>query len=171
MYTIRYYSQQFHPDHFRCGGALGKTIRVLNWFRWKLETAIQRLVLRFFLKSGELPAKDAVSIRKLFELDVRKEILEKEQTSPLFPSTIEDEAMRQLAARSDRYAEGRAPSALESVRKEEGGLPVRPSSFLDLASRYGSPPRQRRYARGHKHNVGDPDGDFIPLKPGENELT
>lgn len=169
MYRVRFYDHAFHPDEFKQGGLLGVTIVVLNWLRWRLETFTQRLVLRFLTKRGGLPRERESALRRIFDLDVRAERLAKEQTSPLNQPVAEDVDLLRATSRAERYAVGGFARGIEQAHVAEGGLPVRPTGLHDLASRYGSPPRQRRYARGHLYNVGSPDGDFEPV--GNNGLV
>lgn len=170
MYRVRYYNQTFHPDHFR-NGARGWFIVCLNWLRWRLETYVQRNVLKWLAKNGGIPAERMGALSRIFNLDVKAEILEKETTSPKTLKVDEYELPQFIPTRAERYKDGAQRSALNDAKAEADaeGLPNRPVSINDMAARYASQPRQRRYARGRKFTLLDPDGDFesVPSATGK----
>lgn len=158
MYRVRYYAEQIHPDYFRGGGALGWAIRALNYARWKLETVVQLLVLKFLAKRGGLPVEKTRGILQTFRLDVRAEQIEKEQTSPL------REQMEVVIPRSQKYEEGRSiKTALEDASVEEQGLPARPMPLDNLASMYGGDARAARYGKGKRHTLAATEDNFEPV--------
>ncbi len=160
MYRLRYYDQVIHPDHFT--GFSGWWIRVLNLVRWRLETVVQRLAMGYFAKHGGVPKTRQREMKKVFDLDVAAERLEKEQTSPLVQK-IEQPASPPIT-RSERYADGSQRSAIDVAVAVEEDLPLRPKKIDNLIASYGGPGRERHYARGRRYTTGDPEGDFEPLE-------
>lgn len=155
MFNVRYYEQVIHPDHFRRGGGLGLSIRVLNWLRWKLETAVQFLVLHFLARKGALPATKVRNLVDNFRADVAAEKVVKLQTSP---DVVRDEAP--LGQRADKYAAGAFASVMEDARVEDENLPTRPQPIDDLIARLGHETRSKRYSRGHRHVLSATEDDF-----------
>lgn len=163
MYHVRYYAQEIHPDEFR--GRLGFWIRVFNFIRWRLEVFVQRLVLRYMANQANLPKEKRFEFRRVFELDDAAEKLLKEQTSPLVQK-IELPA-QPTVTRSDRYADGRQASALETSHAEENDAPLRPKRMNNMIAAYASPDRSKKY--GRRYFTADPDGDFEPLDANEGQ--
>lgn len=160
MFRIRYYSDVIHPDHFAGKGLLGAAIRALNWIRWKTETFVQRLVLRALSRDGALPKSRVEVLRKVFDMDVAAEKLEKERTSPLLEKA--ERPPSPPPTRSERYADGRQKSAVDVAVNVDKDLPVRPKRIDDMIKRYGAPGREKSYGRGRSFNLtGD---SFEPLE-------
>jgi hypothetical protein len=157
MFRIRYYDQVMHPDHFK--GFLGGVIRALNFIRWRLETLIQLLVLRYLSNEGALPKAKRVELRRMFDLDVSAEKLEKEQTSPLVPKVERNEAPR-----AERYQAGAQTTAFDVAHAVENDLPARPKKMDNMIAAYGGG-RERSYSRGRRFTA-DPEGDFEPMEDG-----
>jgi hypothetical protein len=156
---VRYYDKIIHPDHFQ--GFLGFWIRVLNSVRWRMEVLVQRLVLRYLAKEGALPKERRADMKRVFDLDVQAERLEKERTSPK-TQKVEEPAFPPIT-RSERYADGRQTSAIDVAVAVENDFPVRPKRLNNLIASYGAPGREKHYAKGRMYTSGDPDGDFEPL--------
>lgn len=161
MYRVRYYDQLIHPDSFKASGWRGALIVALNWVRWQIETFIQKQVLLFYIEKGELPKERKGSLLDTFRVDVQAERLQKEATSPL------REPMPDLAqpsrGREGRYEEGTKSTALDAWAKEEG-LPDRPKSLTNLIGMYAPNIRAKKYARGRRFLVMNPEGDFESLE-------
>lgn len=178
MFRIRYYNKVFHPDEFRDGGWRGFVIRLLNSWRWRLEVVVQRQVLAYFTHKHKLTKSRGRELRRAFALDVASERLEKEKTSPLL-QTLEVESA--TPTHSGRYAYGAAPpsfgppaplpiqrgTAPSAATIATPQLPVRPLPLDNLAAAYGGDPRARRYARGGRYTVLDPEGDFEEIEPAD----
>lgn len=155
LYYIRYYAEMIHPDRFK-GSMLGLLIRGINFTRWKLETAVQRLVLRWMLKHHAVDAARAEELKRGFELDVAAENLEMAQTSPL---RLEEQRM--AAARAERYAQGGGPGAvLDQAMHEEMQLPARPMPPQNLIAAFGGAQRTSRYVKGHRRTLQADESHF-----------
>lgn len=155
MFRIRYYDQFIHPDTFAGKGWRGLVIRMLNWVRWKLETAVQRRVLNLYMREiGDLQKGKA--LRRILDLDVQAERLEKERTSPKQLPIEDYEMPTEVLERGSKYLDGAVKTKFESGED-------RPKPIDDLAERYGGTRRQVRYSRGRKFTLLDPDGDFEPI--------
>lgn len=163
MFRVRYYDDVIHPDHFR--GWLGFWIRVLNTIRWRLETLVQRLVLRYMAKTTNLPKERHAELSKVFDLDVAAERLEKQRTSPLF-ERLEPPSTTPIT-RSERYVDGRQKSALDVAATVDKDLPVRPRRIDNMIAIYGGPGRDRHYGRGRQFQLGE--DAFEPLEVPEDE--
>ena len=155
MYRIRYYDQVIHPDHFQGKGALGWSIRVLNAIRWWIETLVQRLVLRHLAQDAALPKQRMAELRRVFDLDVAAERLERQQTSPLL-ERLETPKIPNVS-RSERYADGRHKTALDVSVAVENDMPVRPTRLDRLIQSYGAPGREKHYGRGRRFTLADED--------------
>jgi len=149
-----------HPDHFK--GWLGWWIRLFNALRWKLETFVQRLVLRYMANQANLPREKRLEFRRVFELDVAAERLVKEQTSPNVQKI--ELPPQPGVTRADRYVDGAQRSALETAHAEENDQPIRPRRLNNMISAYGAPGREKKY--GRRYFTADPEGDFEPLGDG-----
>lgn len=160
MYRVRYYDRMIHPDHFR--GLRGWYVRALNWVRWKLETYVQKQVLKYLAATGELPAERRGELLRAFRLDVKAEKLQKEQTSPLH-EPVEQEIAETPRTRAERYAEGAVRTKLDALDPEEDGRPQRPQRLDDLIGRYAFSNRAKKYARGRAY-LADPEGNFEPVE-------
>lgn len=171
MFKLRFYDQTFHPDQFKGAGFRGWVIRVLNWVRWQLETVVQRTVLRHLSRVGHLSPMRAREMDRAFDLDVAAERLEKERTSPLYPSTQSPEAREAPTARSERYAAGAQRSALDAVTEPPTDAQGRGRRLDNLVGQYGADMRAKRYAHGRRYLVGDPDGDFETVDPPAVSVT
>jgi hypothetical protein len=144
-----------HPDRFK-GSALGLLIRGVNFMRWKLETAVQRLVLRWMLKHHAVDAARAEQLKRGFELDVAAERLEMTQTSPL---RLEEQRM--AGARAERYAGGAGPVAvMEQAMRDEMQLPARPVSPQNLIAAFGGAQRTARYVKGQRRTLQADESNF-----------
>ena len=155
LYYVRYYAEMIHPDRFK-GSALGLLIRGVNFMRWKLETAVQRLVLRWMLKHHAVDAERAEQLKRGFELDVAAENLEMTQTSPL---RLEEQRM--AAARAERYSVGAGPVAvMEQAMRDEMQLPARPVPPQNLIAAFGGAPRTARYAKGQRRTMQADESNF-----------
>lgn len=161
MFRIRHYHETLHPDSF-AKGVRGWWIRALNWLRWKLEVRVQRHVVKYLIKHGQVP--NAQQLLRRFEVDVREEVVRKDSTSPRLLNVEVPPVPSEINARSARYEAGRQRSVLDTAKTAEDVLPSRPVAISDMASRYGSPPRQQRYAFGRRHVLLHEDGDFTPLQ-------
>lgn len=148
-----------HPDTFRDGRWRGACIVALNWVRWKLETFIQLLVLRFFSDVAKMPEEKSRIIERMFRADVVAEEAEMLKTSPLMPTR--EETFPEPRAR--RYEAGRK-GVLDTFMEEAAGteLPNRPVPLSELAARLGGDPRARRYSKGHRWTVAAVGEDFEP---------
>lgn len=159
MYRIRTWgtaNKKVHPDHFKIG-LLGLSIRTLNWIRWKLETAVQYLALRYMLKHDPIDEDKQVSLLGSFRVGVAEERVRKAKESPSMSIPVEVSA-QEAAPRSVRYEAGSARTVMDQA---VGALPERPEPLTNLIERYGHDSRSKRYARGRKQLVfGDEDGDF-----------
>lgn len=166
MYRIRYYKEVIHPDHFKGSGWLGFLIIALNFVRWKLETLVQSLTLRWLAKRGGLPKSRVSEVLRAFELDCAQERLEKEQTSPRHVHAPPPDA----PPRADRYAPGRFSTALgDAVAASRDQRPTRPQPLSDLLGKYGGGQvRAQRYIRGRAFQPGAPQGEFEPLTEEES---
>lgn len=158
LYYVRYYADMIHPDRFK-GSARGLLIRGLNFMRWKLETAVQRLVLRWMLDHHAVDAQRGTELKRSFELDVAAENLEMAQTSPL-----RAEEVRMTAARAERYAMGGGlVSTMDAALKENMELPKRPMPPQNLIAAFGGEPRTSRYAKGHRRTLQADESHFEPV--------
>jgi hypothetical protein len=157
MYRIRHYDQSLHPDVFRSGGWRGWCIVALNWVRWRLETFVQLLVIRFFADVAKMPPERSKIIERMFHVDVEAEKVEMLQTSPLTPPRETPES----EPRARRYEAGRK-GVLDTFMEEDaqGPLPNRPVPLSDMAARYGGDKRAKRYAKGHRWTVAAVGEDF-----------
>lgn len=161
MYRVRYYDQLIHPDHFKGSGLRGVFVVVLNWIRWKLETLVQKSVLKWLASNGSLPESQVKEYLRTFSLDVKAEALEKEQTSPLHEK-VEQSGVQPIV-RADRYEAGSVKSALAS-ETSGSDVPKRPMRLDNLIASYGMDTRAKKYTKGFKFQVSDPEGDFEPLE-------
>ena len=157
MYRIRYYNQVIHPDRFSSRRFLGFLIVSLNWLRWKLETIVQGLVLRYLAQAGNVPDKDVKGLIRSFRLDVKAEEIEKERTSPLFDSPPEPPVSRE-----ERYVDARLPSVLEGAIAEKVTAPDRPFPLDNLIGQYGYNRRSKRHVHGRRFQFGGEDM-FSPM--------
>ena len=165
MYRIRYYDQSFHPDHFHRGlGVLGVAIVALNWLRWRLEVFVQLLVLRALSRIGGFPKDREDELRRTFKLDDDAEKLEKERTSPLHETSVEQP--RPPFERAQRYQEGSISTSLDVAVAVDRGeeTKMRPSKLDNLIAMYGPNLRAKKYGPGRRYLVGNPDGDFDPIE-------
>ena len=169
MFRIRYYDKMLHPDHFK-RGLLGRCIISLNWVRWKLETFIQRLVLKFLARHDGVSKTEESRFREIFLLDVEAEALQKKQTSPLLPLRRDEETQ----PRASRYEGGRFKHLAENTiaTEENEQLPNRPIPIDDLIARHGvAPPRARRYAKGRVRFTMREEGDFESVPKATGKLV
>lgn len=158
MFRVRYYDQAIHPDQFH--GWLGFWIRALNFIRWRLETFVQRLVLRYMSNQASIPKEKRFEFRRVFDLDIAAERLQKEQTSPK-TQRIELPQVPN-AQRSDRYANGRQKTAVEEAVADANDAPLRPKRMDNMIASYAAPDRSKRYGKSRSFTA-DPEGDFEPL--------
>ncbi len=159
MFRVRHYDQFIHPDQFKGKGALGLVIRTLNWFRWKLETYIQKLVVIALAREAAVPKPRIRELLRSFAIDVKAEAVEKEATSPLYPGT---HRVQEEMPRATRYAQPERNKALaENVADETAKAPLRPQSLEQLVGMYAVRGRHQRYI-GNRQRVVDVD-TFEPL--------
>lgn len=170
MFRVRHYDQMIHPDHFRGSGFLGWAIVCLNWTRWRLEVFVQRLVVRWLAKNGALPKGRVKELLKAFDVDAAAERLQKEQTSPTLHHEVEESYEQVVATRAMRYAEG-TPKTITAATDQQNGLPVRGQPLNELIGKFAFPIRAKKYSRGHRFHVANPDGDFEPMSPEESKKS
>lgn len=157
MYRIRYYDRMFHPDVISKKGFLGRSIHVLNFLRWKLETFVQYLVLKYMTKEEtSLNPDERRSALDMFRLSVEQEKLHKKATSPLIalPSDKVAKAFTVDGVRCDAIKE-------QNERLLGDRVPHRPKPIDELAARYANNTRSKRYARGSVLYVNE---DFEPVE-------
>lgn len=159
MFRIRHYSEFIHPDQFKGKGALGLRIRLLNWFRWKLETYVHKLVVLALAREARLPKPRVKELLRSFSIDVKAEAVEKEATSPLYPGSAR---VFEEMPRARRYAEPeRRETLAENVAEKSAQAPLRPQSLENLVGMYAAKGRHQRYT-GNRRAVVDVD-TFEPL--------
>ena len=156
MYNVRYYDKVIHPDTFK-KGFIGWWIRCVNFLRWKLEVHAQSCVLSYLCMEAGHTANHKKRYLDSFRVDVKKERVEKEETSPDFSFGV------QAVERRDKYVTKSFANnfadvvseqqVVESFKEEITELPNRPESALGLLSRYGDKTRASRYAKGRRRFV------------------
>lgn len=170
MYRVKYYSDEFHPDHFKGKGLRGRWIVFLNWLRWRLEISIHRHVCLFL---GTNPAIPESKVRAMFEqlnLDIQQDELNAARSAPSLQGVV-DEPVPPPQPRATRYQIPTVQRQLEDVVAEETGLPRRPKPLNNLIGKYAFDQRAKRYANGREFTVQNSDGDFEPLENEDAQTT
>lgn len=164
LFSVRYYSEMIHPDHFKGKGLRGRWIVFLNWLRYRLEVAIHRHTCAFIADNPAIAESKVKSMFKQLDLDLKQDALERERLSPRTEEVLE-RPVPPPQPRALRYNMPTVQRALEEMVEHETGVPQRPRKLDNLIGKYGmSGARAQRYVNGRRYTVQDPEGDFEPLE-------